>query len=281
MTDKPVNSDVGARIPDWATARAEIIPRLRPGDFAGCAWLEKGKHPRYPVPAFNAHAISHWHVRAVRDGAFLALEEARTAQGELANILLAVANALDLLTVEADTLCGAIYAQGMGGAGFVRGRLVCVPQANDDDFDTEEKTIAELQDIVAGLPQQTARALRDVADGVNRLADGYTAIGKTVNEIDRHTRPDKSRPDDKEVTQSDAARILTDAGYGVSMRQIQNWERYINTNGASGTRPPEGYRIELRAEVLTFQRWAQSVASHKRMKNALRQRRQRAHKTNA
>lgn len=133
--------DAGARIPDWATARAEIVPRLRLGDFAGVAWVEKGKPTRYPVPAFNAHAISRWHVRAVRDGAFLALEEARTAQGELAHILLAVANALDLLTVEADTLCGAIHAQGMGGAGFVRGRLVRAPLSGDDDFDPKKRPL--------------------------------------------------------------------------------------------------------------------------------------------
>ena len=170
----------GARIPDWRTARAEIVPRLRLGDFAGGAWVEKGKPTRHPVPAFNAHAISRWHVRAVRDGAFLALEEARTAQGELAHILLAVANALDLLTVEADTLCGAIHAQGMGGAGFVRGRLVRAPLSGDDDFDPEEKTIAELRDIVAGLPQQTARALRDVADGVNRQVKEIERLRRTV-----------------------------------------------------------------------------------------------------
>jgi len=119
-----------------------------------------------------------------------------------------------------------------------------------------------------------------LSEGQSAQNDFLIGIGKTVNEIDRNTRPDKSRPDDKEVAQPDAARILTDAGYRVSARQIQNWDRYIKTNGVKGTQPPEGYRIELRTSFLTFNAWAQKTASHKRMNKALQQRRQRAHKTN-
>ena len=161
--------------------------------------------------------------------------------------------------------------------------------------DTVREVVKDIKSKADKHAETTARALGSLKQGQEEIKQGQAAlsegqseqndfligIGKTVDGIDRNTRPDTPRPDDYEVTQQEAARILTDAGYKVSARQIQNWERHINTNGAEGTEPPKGYKIELRAGFLTFNVWAQDTASHKRMKKALRQRRQRAHKTNA
>ena len=135
------------------------------------------------------------------------------------------------------------------------------------EYETRHKETLERLDAI-----QTGQAAHDKF---------FVGLGQTVNEIDRNTRPDTPRPHDREVTQPEAAQILTDAGYKVSPRQVQNWDRFIKTNGAKGTHPPEGYRIELRAQYLIFKAWAENAAKGKRMKTALRQRRQRTHKTNA
>ena len=139
-----------------------------------------------------------------------------------------------------------------------------------------------------GGADSVSDSLKRIEAGQSALLDGQSeqntfniGLGRTVNEIARNTRPDTPRPHDREVTQPDAAQILTDAGYKVSARQVQNWDRFIKTNGAKGTRPPDGYRIELRAQFPTFKAWAENAAKGKRMKTALRQRRQKAHKTNA
>lgn len=129
----------------------------------------------------------------------------------------------------------------------------------------------------------------DLLEGLKPVIEGWETMKAlqvnqcaAMDEIKRRLpRPDTPRPHDREVSQLEAAQILTDEGYRISPRQVQNWERYIKTNGAKGTCPPEGYRIELRAEYLTFKAWAKIAARGKRMKTAQRQQRQRMHKTNA
>lgn len=106
--------------------------------------------------------------------------------------------------------------------------------------------------------------------------------GKVLNEINANTRPrTPPRASDREVHQELAAEILTEVGYSVSTRQVQNWERHINTRGEKGTKPPEGYSIELRNKYLDFIRWAEMAAKERRMKRAVAGRRRKEHKTNA
>ena len=106
--------------------------------------------------------------------------------------------------------------------------------------------------------------------------------GRVLNEIKANTQPHTPpRASDREVPQPLAAQILTDAGYSVTTRQVQNWEHYINTRGEKGTKPPEGYSIELRNKYLDFKRWAESAAKGRRMKRAVAERRRKEHKTNA
>ena len=158
------------------------------------------------------------------------------------------------------------------------------PDAESGKKRNGEESLKPVHAIIVG---EQADMLKRIEAGQGALLDGQSkqnefiiGLGLTANEIDRNTRPTTPRPDDYEVSQPDAARILTDAGYKVSKRQIQNWDRFIKTNGTKGTRPPDGYRIELRAQYLIFKAWAENTAKSKRMKTALRQRRQRAHKTN-
>lgn len=135
--------------------------------------------------------------------------------------------------------------------------------------------------MVANSLKRLEKGQGALLDGQSRQNDYLISLGQVADEINRNTQPDTPRPDDYEVTQEDAAQILTVAGYKVSARQIQNWERFINTGGKGGTPPPDGYRIGLRAQFLPFKAWAENAAKDKRMKHALRERRQRAHKTNA
>ena len=165
-----------------------------------------------------------------------------------------------------------------------------------EGFDFGTNSLEEIkqdikQDIIQAVKEEherTRQGQEEIKQGQGALLKGqaeqgefFIGLGQTVNEIDRNTRPDTPRPHDSEVTQPDAAQILTDAGYKVSARQVQNWDRFIKTNGVKGTRPPEGYRIELRAQYLTFKAWAENAAKGKRMKTAMRKRRQKAHRTNA
>ena len=148
-----------------------------------------------------------------------------------------------------------------------------------DALDTEADYIERLD--LQGGRDALCGTLERIEKAQGEMADALIKQGVTLDRIDANTRQRKPTRGDYEVTQPDAAQILTEVGYKVSARQIQNWDRYLKTKGDKGTCPPDGYKTELRAELLTFKRWAETAASHKRMKNALRQRRQRAHKTNA
>jgi len=169
-----------------------------------------------------------------------------------------------------------------------RAAFAPVVYGNADERDLERLADAldTEADYVEGLDLQDGRSgrggtLARIEKAQGEMADALIKQGVTIDRIDANTRPDTPRPHDREVTQPDAAQILTDAGYKVSARQIQNWDRFIKTNGAKGTPPPEGYRIELRAQYPIFKAWAENAAKGKRMKTALRQRRQKAHRTNA
>ena len=154
--------------------------------------------------------------------------------------------------------------------------------------------LAERQDAEATAEINGERKSTSFADSLKRIQDGQTALseeqiahsrflislGTDLDEIKRNTRTAAPRSWDKQVSQPMAAQMLTDMGYSVSARQIQNWDRYIRTNGTKGTQPPEGYKIELRYHYETFKAWAELAAGNKRMKQGLRSRYQRVHKTN-
>ena len=129
--------------------------------------------------------------------------------------------------------------------------------------------------------ERVNNGLELLKEGQSEQGDFLIGLGQTVNEIDRNTRHGAvGRGSDLEVSQPVAAQILTGAGLRISERQIQNWERYIRTNGAEGTQPPEGYRLTLRADFESFNAWAKQAAAGRRMKRALAERRRKEHKTN-
>ena len=124
-------------------------------------------------------------------------------------------------------------------------------------------------DLGGGTPSYlSAENLRKITDAVNKfnLEEGmYLSVETTpviaANDIDKKvTNPTPSKSD-YGVSAMELSAILKKLGAGRSARTIQLWEKYLNSNGSEGTKPPMDYNLYTRLNLQTATAWAQNFAS--------------------
>lgn len=115
-----------------------------------------------------------------------------------------------------------------------------------------------LLQLIRQVPIEYAKRL-DVATKIEHLQ-------QTTDDIDRKVTNPTPGKNDYQVSAVEMSKILSRLGTGRSARTIQLWEKYLNTNGRIGTKPPMGYDLYTRLTVQTATAWAQDFAAHEKAK---------------
>lgn len=121
----------------------------------------------------------------------------------------------------------------------------------------------DLPDGLWDLPIDTlranaARAMENAAT-IQAVADKVETDGDATRSLIRAYYP--NRPADYQVTQEHLSEILGAKNCPKDRKTIQRWEKYLQTNGKEGTKPPEGYTLQTRLTPATAAAWVDSYAA--------------------
>lgn len=145
-----------------------------------------------------------------------------------------------------------VYLGAAAMLGVMEARLLggCLFADEGDGPTLYDMTLSQLIHMV---PIEKAKRL-DVVTRIDHLQ-------KTADDIDKKvTNPTPSKRD-YGVSAMELSMILEKLGAGRSARTIQLWEKYLNSNGSEGTKPPMDYNLYTRLNLQTATAWAQNFAS--------------------